>query len=188
MNTQLESPTKRNGPVMQFIPSKSKLILLRLACGLDSKGRGDPCRNHIVVPSDHSNSMLDTAKALVADGMLTGEIGEAGIWAGGNQAFRVTDKGIDAAKPRGIYRHVAAPLENKDEVKRSLEAVVFDCLQQAQDLLVDARACMNELVSKHKITEDDRRLLVASDKKITFAITYCGEVSYVYNGARKEKK
>ena len=50
--------------------SKAKLIVLRLACGLSSKGIGEVSRSHLVVPDTPGNALRDCARNLVEDGMM----------------------------------------------------------------------------------------------------------------------
>ena len=151
-----------------FTPSKSKLIILRMAAGLDTRGMGKSCRNYIVIPTDFENSMLSVARRLVKDGMFIEEPG----FPQSDARFYLTPRGLEEAKPKGQRRYAVDPEKDGTETPEDLRKGAIFNFAAAIELIVEGRALLKEGLADYP---DFRK---AWEDKLSTCLTYIGELSY----------
>ena len=124
------------------VPTKAQTTVLRMAAGVTPIGPlfGE-LRNHLVVPSDHANPLLEAATSLEALGALTTSPEDAGdpgmVARGENQTFLLTPIGVNMVRPAGpAYLERGLTLEGVDGGPR---ARAIEHLLAAQGHLIEAR-------------------------------------------------
>lgn len=128
-----------------FTPSKSKLAVLRMAAGLDTKGMGIQVRDYLIVPCDFENAMLSVAKRLVRDGMMEEvDNAESGHSKFANIKFHLTEKGQAEAQPKGMRRYSVVPAESGEENPDDFRKGAVFNFTQAIELIVEGRALLHD--------------------------------------------
>lgn len=157
-----------------FTPSKSKLAVLRMASGLDTKGMGIVSRNYLVIPANFENAMLSVAQRLVKDGMMK----EARVPAPAGQpdpkdtTFILTEKGQAEAQPKGMRRYSVVPAESGEENPDDFRKGAVYNFTQAIDLIVEGRALLHEGLSDYPTYRHEQA------EKLGACLRVIGELCY----------
>lgn len=153
-----------------FTPSKSKLAVLRMASGLDTKGMGVVTRDYLVVPANFENAMLSVAQRLVKDGMMREE--KAPGACGNDLMFVLTEKGQAEAQPKGMRRYSVVPAESGEENPDDFRKGATFNFTQAIDLIVEGRALLHEGLSDYPTYRHEQA------EKLGACLRVIGELCY----------
>jgi hypothetical protein len=158
---------------------KGKLTVLRLACGLDSRGHGAVSRDHIYVPDTPGNAMLSCAETLVEDGMMRRDFEkiERVIGTEGSICFSVTEKGVAYAKGR-VYSNGKNGALLEDPFNRANSACD---LNHAMESVVESRREIVEQIGSAVRLRDGQKghYYREIEDELCEAITSLGRASYM---------
>ena len=164
---------------LHFTPSKSKLVVLRMAAGLDCRGLGPSTRNYIIVPCDSANSMLQVCHRLVKEGMFVEKERQLTSC---DTMFVLTDAGMAEARPKGQRRFSITPGAEETETRQEMiDGAVFQ-LQQAIELTVEARRSTNECMKGYP------GFMEEWDDKLSTCLSYIGELCYQLGEVQKNER
>jgi hypothetical protein len=137
---------------LRVLPTRSQLLALRMAAGITpahgNRRSSDPgLRNHLVVPADHANPLLEASSALEGLGALTTspkDVGMADVIARGEDVtFYLTPIGAEMVRPLGALNHPLG-LEHTLEGTDSPRSRAIEHLLAAQTHLLEARSAIEQ--------------------------------------------